>query len=282
MFTSLLTIKMVLLKYIFIAAISFVAVKAGCGGMNRCGYDCEEDGRGTCTVTGVHQESPTEVFPFYPSDNSSISSFKVERSRIESWNTDACAQFPNVKIINLSKNGIQTFGVDAFKTCKNLSEILDLTSNNIHTILLGTFEALQNLKQLLLNNNKLEFIDAKLFQGLKSLTNLNLDSNTLFEFDVQLVRADKLSSMELHLNDNNLLCDKFVNLVWPPGSLVSNAKVLTPRHRIVAPEKHGDFLCLSKWRWVDDFRNIKETVKENICKLVDEVYNLEFIVICTH
>ncbi|KAK3605813.1 hypothetical protein CHS0354_002430 [Potamilus streckersoni] len=99
----------------------------------------------------------------------------------------------------LQKNGISLIIEDDFKGLTNL-ELLDLTANEIQYLNESAFRNLPSLKDLKLNNNKLEEIPV--FRDNPNLLSLELNHNRIHTIDMQpLTFLTSLESLQITHND---------------------------------------------------------------------------------
>lgn len=88
--------------------------------------------------------------------------------------------FPKLRIMNISKNGIRDFPPTILS---NLTELtyLNLSHNALTTVVPSHFEGLRKLETLDLTNNKLNYLPPLSFQGLPKLKTLKMVSEITFK-----------------------------------------------------------------------------------------------------
>ncbi|XP_072528861.1 leucine-rich repeat-containing G-protein coupled receptor 5-like isoform X2 [Salminus brasiliensis] len=106
----------------------------------------------------------------------SLERLAITGAKITSLPSTLCEQLPNLQMLDLSYNEIQT--LPSLQGCTKIQKI-DLHHNLIHELRADTFRGLPSLKSLDLAWNKLCSLDPFSFSGLPALTKLDLTSNQL-------------------------------------------------------------------------------------------------------
>ncbi|XP_067124031.1 LOW QUALITY PROTEIN: protein toll-like [Centruroides vittatus] len=107
-----------------------------------------------------------------------------------------------LKEFHVSKCEIFHIDESFFKKSNNSSHITTINFgwNQLTIIHVGTFSKLVYLKKLLLNNNKLTFINAKTFLNLNELRHLDLSYNHLKSFPLNILALKSLQILNLRGN----------------------------------------------------------------------------------
>ncbi|XP_066525365.1 leucine-rich repeat-containing G-protein coupled receptor 5-like isoform X2 [Hoplias malabaricus] len=111
----------------------------------------------------------------------SLERLAITGARITSLPSTVCEQLPNLQMLDLSYNQIQT--LPCLQGCEKIRKI-DLHHNQIHELQADTFRGLPSLKSLDLAWNKLCSVDPLSFSGLPALTKLDLTFNHLSSLPV--------------------------------------------------------------------------------------------------
>ncbi|KAI3366873.1 hypothetical protein L3Q82_009239 [Scortum barcoo] len=106
----------------------------------------------------------------------SLESLTITGARITSLPTSVCEQLPNLQLLDLSYNQIQT--LPSFSGCESVQKI-DLHHNEIEELEENTFHGLMSLRSLDLSWNRLSSVKPNSFSALPALTKLDLSSNQL-------------------------------------------------------------------------------------------------------
>lgn len=130
----------------------------------------------------------------------SLESLTITGAKISSLPPSVCEQLPNLELLDLSYNQLQTLPV--FSGCDNIQKI-DLHHNEIQELEENTFHGLMSLRSLDLSWNKLSSLKPHSFSALPALTSLDLSSNEI----VSLPLTGLNSLTHLHLSGNNQLME---------------------------------------------------------------------------
>ncbi|XP_074482446.1 leucine-rich repeat-containing G-protein coupled receptor 5-like [Sebastes fasciatus] len=114
-------------------------------------------------------------FPDLTGTNS-LESLTITGARITSLPGSVCEQLPNLQLLDLSYNQIQT--LPSFSGCESVQKI-DLHHNEIEELEENTFHALMSLRSLDLSWNRLSSVKLNSFSALPALIKLDLSSNQL-------------------------------------------------------------------------------------------------------
>uniref|UniRef100_A0A8K9UNP1 Leucine rich repeat containing G protein-coupled receptor 5 n=1 Tax=Oncorhynchus mykiss TaxID=8022 RepID=A0A8K9UNP1_ONCMY len=106
----------------------------------------------------------------------SLESLTITGARITSLPTTVCDQLPNLLVLDLSYNMIQS--LPSFRGCEKIQKI-DLHHNEIEELQADTFQGLTSLRSLDLAWNKLSSLNPLSFSSLPALIKLDLTSNRL-------------------------------------------------------------------------------------------------------
>ncbi|XP_027132022.1 leucine-rich repeat-containing G-protein coupled receptor 5-like, partial [Larimichthys crocea] len=106
----------------------------------------------------------------------SLESLTITGARITSLPSSVCEQLPNLQLLDLSYNRIQT--LPSFSGCESVQKI-DLHHNEIEELEENTFHGLMSLRSLDLSWNRLSSVKSNSFSALPALTKLDLSSNQL-------------------------------------------------------------------------------------------------------
>uniref|UniRef100_A0A3P9K705 Leucine rich repeat containing G protein-coupled receptor 5 n=1 Tax=Oryzias latipes TaxID=8090 RepID=A0A3P9K705_ORYLA len=101
----------------------------------------------------------------------SLESLTITGARITSLPTSVCEQLPNLQLLDLSYNQIQS--LPSFSACESLQK-LDLHHNEVEELEENTFTGLTSLRFLDLSSNQLSSLP---LSGLQTLTHLRLAGN---------------------------------------------------------------------------------------------------------
>ncbi|XP_060746032.1 leucine-rich repeat-containing G-protein coupled receptor 5-like [Tachysurus vachellii] len=111
----------------------------------------------------------------------SLERLAITGARITSLPSTVCEQLPNLQMLDLSYNLIQS--LPSLQGCKKIQKI-DLHHNQIRELRADTFQGLPLLKSIGLAWNKLCSVDPLSFSELPALTKLDLTSNQLLSLPV--------------------------------------------------------------------------------------------------
>ncbi|XP_067346856.1 leucine-rich repeat-containing G-protein coupled receptor 5-like isoform X4 [Channa argus] len=106
----------------------------------------------------------------------SLESLTITGARITSLPSSVCEQLPNLQLLDLSYNQIQT--LPSFSGCENIQKI-DLHNNDLEQLQENTFHGLMSLRSVDLSWNRLSSVKLNSFSALPALTKLDLSSNQL-------------------------------------------------------------------------------------------------------
>ncbi|XP_059181930.1 leucine-rich repeat-containing G-protein coupled receptor 5A-like [Centropristis striata] len=106
----------------------------------------------------------------------SLESLTITGARITSLPSSVCEQLPNLQLLDLSYNQIQT--LPSFSGCESVQKI-DLHHNEIEELEENTFHGLMSLRSLDLSWNRLWSVRPNSFSALPALIKLDLSSNQL-------------------------------------------------------------------------------------------------------
>uniref|UniRef100_UPI0037E9A884 leucine-rich repeat-containing G-protein coupled receptor 5-like n=1 Tax=Semicossyphus pulcher TaxID=241346 RepID=UPI0037E9A884 len=106
----------------------------------------------------------------------SLESLTITGARITSLPSSMCEQLPNLQLLDLSYNQIQS--LPSFSGCESVQKI-DLHHNEIEELEENTFHGLMSLRSLDLSWNRLSSVKLNSFSALPALTKLDLSSNQL-------------------------------------------------------------------------------------------------------
>lgn len=134
------------------------------------------------------------------SGTESLESLTITGAKITSLPPSVCEQLPNLELLDLSYNQLQTLPV--FSGCESIQEI-DLHHNEIQELEENTFHGLMSLHSLDLSWNKLSSMKPNSFSALPALTKLDLSSNQI----VSLPLMGLYSLTHLRLSGNNQLME---------------------------------------------------------------------------
>ncbi|KAM7367395.1 hypothetical protein PAMP_015300 [Pampus punctatissimus] len=106
----------------------------------------------------------------------SLESLTITGARITSLPGAVCEQLPNLQLLDLSYNQIQT--LPSFSGCESIQKI-DLHHNEIEELEENTFHGLMSLRSLDLSWNRLSTVKPNSFSALPALIKLDLSANQL-------------------------------------------------------------------------------------------------------
>lgn len=117
---------------------------------------------------------------------------------------------PNLEIFTLQFGRNETISVDAIFGCAKLAHLQKVNirwCNLNHTITKKTFTGLSKVRQLMLEQNKIEFIGSQSFNvPLQTLTYLSLEGNRLKVLS-PIFRTKRLKSLKFNIANNPWDCD---------------------------------------------------------------------------
>ncbi|XP_072310002.1 leucine-rich repeat-containing G-protein coupled receptor 5-like [Eucyclogobius newberryi] len=134
------------------------------------------------------------------SGTASLESLTITGAKMTSLPPSVCDQLPNLELLDLSYNQLQTLPV--FSGCESVQTI-DLQHNEIQELEENTFHGLMSLRSLDLSWNKLSSVKPNSFSVLPALTKLDLSSNRIVT--LPLTRLHALT--HLRLSGNNQLME---------------------------------------------------------------------------
>ncbi|XP_008295256.1 leucine-rich repeat-containing G-protein coupled receptor 5 [Stegastes partitus] len=126
----------------------------------------------------------------------SLESLTITGARITSLPGSVCEQLPNLQLLDLSYNQIQT--LPSFSACESIQKI-DLHHNEIEDVEENTFAGLMSLRSLDLSWNRLTSVKPNSFSALPALNKLDLSSNQLSS--LPLIGLQSLTHLRLAGND---------------------------------------------------------------------------------
>ncbi|XP_007948657.1 toll-like receptor 12 [Orycteropus afer afer] len=108
----------------------------------------------------------------------SLRSLTLQNSFLSDLPPGFLTAMPKLQTLNLAANKVKiamlcTNGTEA----ESGLQTLDLSQNGLYTIPPDTFSCLPHLRELLLQDNKLAYLDSQVFQGLRKLETLDLSGN---------------------------------------------------------------------------------------------------------
>ncbi|XP_024146839.1 leucine-rich repeat-containing G-protein coupled receptor 5 isoform X1 [Oryzias melastigma] len=116
----------------------------------------------------------------------SLESLTITGARITSLPASVCEQLPNLQLLDLSYNHIQT--LPSFSACESLQK-LDLHHNEVEELQENTFTGLSALRFLDLSWNRLASVKPNSFSALPALNKLDLSSNQLSSLPLSGLQA---------------------------------------------------------------------------------------------
>ncbi|XP_038161126.1 leucine-rich repeat-containing G-protein coupled receptor 5-like [Cyprinodon tularosa] len=126
----------------------------------------------------------------------SLESLTITGAQITSLPGFMCEELPNLQLLDLSYNKIQT--LPSFSGCESLQKI-DLHHNEIEELRENTFTGLMSLRSLDLSWNRLSSVEPNSFFALTALSKLDLSSNQLSS--LPLTGLQSLTRIRLVGND---------------------------------------------------------------------------------
>ncbi|KAK7896772.1 hypothetical protein WMY93_022097 [Mugilogobius chulae] len=126
----------------------------------------------------------------------SLESLTITGAKITSLPPSICDQLPNLELLDLSYNQLQTLPL--FSGCESI-QTLDLHHNEIEELEENTFHGLMSLRSLDLSWNKLSTVKPNCFSALPALTKLDLSSNHIVSLPLSGLHA--LTHLRLSGND---------------------------------------------------------------------------------
>ncbi|XP_054862687.1 leucine-rich repeat-containing G-protein coupled receptor 5-like [Amphiprion ocellaris] len=125
-----------------------------------------------------------------------LESLTITGAQITSLPASVCEQLPNLQLLDLSYNHIQT--LPSFSGCERIQKI-DLHHNEIEDVEENTFTGLMSLRSLDLSWNRLSSVKPNSFSALPALNKLDLSSNQLSS--LPLIGLQSLTHLRLAGND---------------------------------------------------------------------------------
>ncbi|XP_030006694.1 leucine-rich repeat-containing G-protein coupled receptor 5-like isoform X2 [Sphaeramia orbicularis] len=126
----------------------------------------------------------------------SLESLTITGAQITSLPSSVCEQLPNLELLDLSYNQIQT--LPSFSGCESIQKI-DLHHNEIQELEENTFHGLMSLCSLDLSWNRVSSVKPNSFSALPALSKLDLSSNQLSS--LPLMSLQSLTHLRLAGND---------------------------------------------------------------------------------
>lgn len=244
-------------------------------------YFCEMWHPDLCKVKRINQHiwSREKILLLAP-EPLRVHSILITESNFSSFSTDLCAQFPNLRTLEVTKSKIEGAILPAaFKNCHNLTKLV-IDGNNIREIDRRSFHGLKKLTTLQLSRNNLKYIDGSTFNGLYELKVLDLSGNKLFEFDEKTARNQTKKLINLKLDGNNLLCDRLQDIL-DYHIEVALRHLLCPVKVAKAKEEQRGWKCLSKDKWLYAFELLNFAERQEVCQEVHKVNNTVVTYICS-
>lgn len=180
---------------------------------------------------------------FYFENASNLEYLYLNHNNIREISTGVFFNLYNLKTLNLSGNYLQEFQYGTFDSLQNLI-ILDLSSNNIKTIN-AALHALTNMKELYLQNNNIESIDAK---------QLMYNSNIL---------------EQISFYNNNFSCDNLVRIIY---DFKNQINVTYGNNRNIS-NIHGISCSDTKTVESSRYKNVENSYLENISSVLEDIKN---------
>ncbi|XP_026183219.1 leucine-rich repeat-containing G-protein coupled receptor 5-like [Mastacembelus armatus] len=126
----------------------------------------------------------------------SLESLTITGAQITSLPSLVCEQLPNLQLLDLSYNQIQT--LPSFSGCESIQRI-ELHHNEVEELKENTFHGLLSLRSVDLSWNRLSSVEPNSFSALPALTKLDLSSNQLSS--LPLLGLQSLTHLRLAGND---------------------------------------------------------------------------------
>ena len=113
-------------------------------------------------------------------------------------NTNVFHDLTNIRLLNLSHNGLKNLDDEMFANMKNL-KVLDLSFNRLSSLPHNIFDVLEDLEYLHINHNELGYIHPHSIGNLTSLHTLHIESNALETLHKTLLPQNMSSFTRLKL-----------------------------------------------------------------------------------
>lgn len=236
---------------------------------------------GQCTLTSITVTKEHPEFTINFNSPHPVDAVKIVDSTIPLLTNNVCDTFPEIVNLGLHDAGLAVITKDALKRCTSLKG-LTILNNPIQTLdqsvfnglsdlrfvtianslikqlPLGVFDNLRELRFLGLGNNHLSYDNPEVFKNLDKLEVLELYSNELLDLDVLKFVTYLPRLKKIHLNDNDFLCDRLVQIIeeFKNKGITVESELQTPRPRTVTVGDEDGNICIASR---DNYLKIIET-----------------------
>lgn len=219
-----------------------------------------------CTFTGIQTSESAPHFHPHASDNQTVEIVEFTDSVMPVLTDELCKVFPNLKELWADKLSMEQIAPNALHECKHLKYV-SFWTNKLQTLDANIFEMSPKLETITFQLNYLNTIDGKLFKHTKNLQRLCLAENFLSKLPLdQFPILEKLESLFIHVNDLTDLDDlelirKFRNLkeVYIHNNLFDCARL-----RIILDGLRRNNVEVKEWYKHVYTRNKNLTTIENV------------------